>query len=236
MASSAAVDRVYEVRNHKMLDVLDRPDPDGFFDRKSLIGFLTLSMDVLSSGYLVPDGNGWDRTTGAVGTNAPECLWVLYSQYVYGIPRPSDPRPEYWQYFAEKIPIASAIWFRQSVSLRHPYGSAYAPAYAGDMYQDQEQRMVAIADQLLGMGPRPNVIIRPSTLKQPSMMKAEHEQALEQGEHAMEQGAAAMENDAKMTEFQTTETPDEPASEGEERALVERARWLIGQIEGRRAG
>jgi hypothetical protein len=398
MVSGAAVDRVYEVRNHKMLDVLDRPDPDGIFDRKALIGFLTLSMDILGSAYLVPDGNGWDRATGARGTNAPECLWVLYSQYVYGLPRPSDPRVEYWQYFAERIPFASAIWFRQSVSLRQPYASGYSPAYAGDMYQDQEQRMVAIADQLLGMGPRPNVVVSskdpmmpmgvdakerlradlnrkqagpnaggalvtdgsievtpinqppadsswkdlseydrnclasifgqpptfyttdtnlanlqaadeqharfgveprgwaiagkltrfvqefdprlffafddaiqedseskekvismrlasgrtvinqeneedrwppvkwgdepwlPSTLKQPSMMQAEHEQGLATAKAGIEQGQAKAENESKLTKFQTTET------DTEERALVERARWLIGEIEGRRAG
>jgi hypothetical protein len=66
---------------------------------------------------------------------------------------------EFWQYFKDRIPTPNALWFRQSISLRDPYASAYSPTYAGDMYADQEQRMVAIADQLLGMGPRPNMLV-----------------------------------------------------------------------------
>ncbi len=410
LVSAAAVDQVYEIRTHDMLKVLEQPDPDGYFDRPSLIGLMVLSMDILGSGYLVPEGNGWDYQTGSIGRTAPEALWVMYPQYVIPIRYAGDPRVEYWQYFRDKIPFRSSLWFRQSISLRDPYGSAYAPAYAGDTYQEQEQRMVAIADQLLGMGPRPNVVVSskdpmmplgleaknrlyhdlnrrqagsnaggalvtdgsievtpinqppadsswkdlseydrnclasifgqpptfyttdtnlanlqaatqqhaqfaveprcwaiagkltrfvqafdprlffafdaaiqedseskekvismrlekgrttinqeneedrwppvkwgdepwlPGTLKQPSMMQAEHEMGLEQGKAAIEQGDAAveqgekgLEHDGKRVEIEKKKAAQKPAGD-EERTLIERARWLIGEIEGRRAG
>lgn len=397
MVAPAAVDHVYEIRSHKMLDVLDRPDPDGYFDRKSLIGLMVASQDVLGSAHLVPDGNGWDWEKGTVGSNAPEFLWVMYTQYVIPMRFPGDPRIKYWTYFKDRIPFGSALWFRQTVSLRDPYGAAFSPTYAGDMYQDQEGKFIAYYDQIIG-GPRPNLVASPkdamfppnedmrkrheqdlnrrqagpnsgnaivtngaydytainypptdnagrelseydrnclaaifgqpptfyvtdtnlanlqaadeqharfgveprcwsiagrltrfvqqfdkrlffafdeaiqedseskekvitmrlttgrttinqeneedrwpavpwgdepwlpSTLTQPSMMQAQHEQAMKQGEAGIKQTEAGIENDKKTTDFQTSEEPDE------ERSLVSRAKWLIGQIEGRKAG
>ena len=171
MVSAAAVDQVYEVRAHPWLDVLDRPDPDGYFDRKSLIGLMVVSQDIVGSGYLVPQGNGWDCEAGTVGRNAPDWLWVIYAQYVVPWRQPSSPLIEHWQYFAQRLPFANVLWFRQNISLRDPYGAAFSPTYAGDMYQDQEGKFISYYDQIIG-GPRPNLV---ASAKDPMMPPGEAE-------------------------------------------------------------
>lgn len=173
MVSSAAVDQIYEVRNHPILDVLDNPDPYGNFDRRKLIGLMVAQQDVVGSAYLVPEGNGWDwRDTTSRKKGPPEYLWVVYPQYVTPIRQGDSPQVDHFQYFRDRLPFDAVLWFKQSVSLRDPYGSAYSPTYAGDMYADQEQRMISIADQMLGMGPRPNLV---ATAKDPMMPPGETE-------------------------------------------------------------
>jgi hypothetical protein len=77
----------------------------------------------------------------------------------------------------------------------------------------------------------------PATLKQPSMMQAEHEMGLQQGEAAIkqgdasiEQGNAKLENESKMTEFQTTEEPSAADESGQKRALWERLERLRDEM------
>lgn len=165
--SAAAVDRVYEIRNHPILDVLDKPDPYGYFDRCKLIGMLSAYMDVIGSAFLIPEGNGWDWTRpGDRKKGPPEVLWVVYPQYVIPVRYGSTPLINYWQYFRDYLPFEATLWFRQSISLRDAYGSAFSPTYAGDMYADQEGRFIAIYDQVLGLGPRPNLF---ATAKDPMM-------------------------------------------------------------------
>jgi hypothetical protein len=71
---------------------------------------------------------------------------------------PGSPLIESYWYFKDRIPYEALIRFRHSISLRDAYGSSYSPLYAGDVYADQEDRFMAIFDQVLG-GPRPSLLI-----------------------------------------------------------------------------
>jgi hypothetical protein len=161
LVSSAAVDNVYEIRNHPVLDLLDNPDPYGYFDRKKLIGLMVSYCDVVGQSFLAPEGNGWDYTRPDDGRKKgpPDYLWVLCSQYVWPVRYGGDALVDYWQYYQARIPYEAMIRFRHSISLRDVYGSAYGPVYAGTMYSDQEERYTAVWDQVLGIGARPNLIV-----------------------------------------------------------------------------
>lgn len=155
--SPSAVDDTWEVRSHPILDLIDNPDPYGYYSRTKLISLLTRYCDVVGSAYLFPDWDGW-----TIGKNepprVPDYLWVLYPQYVLPIRTAGSPLLNFFQYFAQRLPYQSVVWFRQNVSLRDPYGSAYSPTYAGTQYSDQEEKQITIYDQVLGLGPRPNMI------------------------------------------------------------------------------
>ncbi len=160
--SSAAVDQVYEVRNHPLLDVLDNPDPYGTFTREKLIGLMVSYMDVIGSGFLVPEGNGWDwkisdkpiRPKGP-----PDYLWVIYPQYTIPVRAAASPIVSTFQYFGDRLPYDAVIWLRHNHSLRDAYGASFSPTYAGEPYRKQEQEQIAILSQVLGIGPRPNSVI-----------------------------------------------------------------------------
>ncbi len=157
--STAAVDQVYEVRNHPLLDVLDEPDPYGTFTREKLIGLMVSYMDVLGSAFLVPEGNGWDwEKDNARSMGPPENIWVVYPQYVIPVRLAASPIVSWFQYFGSRLPYQSVMWFRHNHSLRDAYGAAFSPTYAGEPYRKQEQELVAILSQVLGIGPRPNLI------------------------------------------------------------------------------
>ena len=195
--SPAAVDQVYEVRSHGMLDALDRPDPQGFLDRCSLIGLMVVAMDILGGSHIVPDGGGWDYRTGRVGQGPPEYLWALYSQYVIPVREAGSPLVSAWQYFAQRLPFESVLWLRQTISLRDPYGSAFGPAYAGEQYQDQEGKFIAWYDQFFS-GARPNLVASP---KDPMMPPGEdvrkrHEQDLNRRHSGGNAGGAIVTNGA----------------------------------------
>ena len=171
--SPSAVDNIHEVRTHPILDCLDRPDPYGYFDRTKILSLISRYCDVVGSAYFMPEGNGWREDTGNYMLQGdvnrsvkgpPVWLWILYSQYVLPVRMAGSPLINYFQYFADHIPYEQLLWFRTNHSLRDPYGAGYSPSYAGDMYADLEDRFVAIQDQLLGIGPRPNLI---ATAKDP---------------------------------------------------------------------
>jgi hypothetical protein len=176
--SSAAVDQVYEIRNHPLLDVINNPDPYGNFTREQFIGLMCSYMDVVGSAYLVPEGNGWDwKDTSVRRKGPPEFLWMLYPQYTIPIRLSASPIVDHFMYFADWIPRSSAIWFRHNHSLRDAYGSAFSPTNAGEPYRKQEQEQVAILSQVLGIGPRPNMI---ASAKDPMMAPGKKEkEALE---------------------------------------------------------
>lgn len=170
MISPSAVDQVYEIRNHPMLDVLDNPDGLGYFTRESLIGLLVMYQDVVGQAFLVPEGNGWDwrerdQTKRRVGP--PKFLHTIYPQYVIPFRAAASPLITAWQYFEDYIPFEAAIWFRHSISLRDAYGASYSPLYGGYMYADQESRFMSIFDQVLGLGPRPSLLVSPKSPDSP---------------------------------------------------------------------
>ena len=172
--STAAIDQIYEIRNHPLLDTLDNPDPYGTFTREKLIGLLVSYMDVVGSGYLVPEGNGWDwRKDGPIKDKGPpDNLWIVYPQYIIPVRNAASPIISFFQYFADRLPYDSVIWFRHNHSLRDAYGAAFSPTYAGEPYRKQEQEQIAILSQVLGLGPRPNMI---ATAKDPLMPPGESE-------------------------------------------------------------
>ncbi len=156
--STSAVDQVYEIRQHPLLDVLDHPDPYGNFNRKKLIGLMVAYQDVVGSGFLVPEGRGWDwRKSGKI-KGPPENLWVVYPHYTIPIRTGMSPQIDHFQYFADWLPFESVIWFRRNVSLRDAYGSAFSPTYASEPYRQQEQELVSVLSQALGIGARPSII------------------------------------------------------------------------------
>ncbi len=158
--SSAAIDQVYEIRNHPLLDVLDNPDPYGTFaSREQFIGTLVSFQDVVGSCYLVPEGNGWDwRAPQGRSKGPPEFLWLIYPQYTIPIRQAANPIVEFFQYFQDRLPLEAVLWLRHNHSLRDVYGSSFSPTYAGEPYRKQEQEQVAILSQLL-QSPRPNLLI-----------------------------------------------------------------------------
>ncbi len=179
--STAAIDKVYEIRTHPLLDALDNPDPYGTFaSREQFIGTLVSFQDVIGAAYVVPEGNGWDwrKTEPGVMTSKgpPEFLWLLYPQYTIPIRQAANPIVQYFQYFQDKIPRDALLWIRHNHSLRDVYGSSFSPTYAGEAYRKQEQEQVAILSQLLA-SPRPNLLI---SSKDPMMPMGDKEsEALE---------------------------------------------------------
>ncbi len=154
--SPAAVDQVYEIRDHPLLDVIDNPDPYGYLTRDKLIGLICSYQDVVGSCFIVPEGNGWREPNSTI-KGPPLYLWVLYSQYVLPVRNAGSPLIDYFTYFKDRLPFDQVLWFRQTHSLRDPYGGSYSPTYAGDMYADQEDRQIALFDQILG-SPGPSLI------------------------------------------------------------------------------
>lgn len=168
VVSPGAVDQVYEIRNHQLITLLDRPDPYGYFTRKKLLRVLCAGMDVVGSSFWVPDGNGWNwKQPEKRSSMPPEFLWNIYSQYVTPIRYPGQPLIDYFQYFSDRIPFESVMWFRHTHSLRDAYGSSFSPTYAGETYREQEQRFIQILSQVLGLGPRPNIIASAKDPTQP---------------------------------------------------------------------
>lgn len=176
--SSAAIDQVYEIRNHPLLDVLDNPDPYGTFaSREQFIGTIVSFFDVIGATYVVPEGNGWDwRGPQGRSKGPPEHLWLIYPQYTIPIRRAQNPIVDYFQYFQDQLPLEAVLWIRHNHSLRDVYGSFFSPTYAGESYRKQEQQLITILSQLL-QSPRPNLLI---SSKDPMMpMGAAEADALE---------------------------------------------------------
>ncbi len=158
--STAAIDQVYEIRNHPLLDVLDNPDPYGTFaSREQFIGTIVSFFDVVGSTYIVPEGNGWDwRGPQGKSKGPPEFLWLIYPQYTIPVRQSATPIIQAFQYFQDRIPLQAVLWIRHNLSLRDVYGSSFSPTYAGESYRKQEQEMVAMLSQILA-SPRPQLLI-----------------------------------------------------------------------------
>jgi hypothetical protein len=158
--SPSAVDQIYEIRNHPLLDVLDRPDPYNNFSRRKFIALLVAYMDVLGSAYIVPEGNGWDWTDSRPRRKGPpENLWVMYPQWVIPVRTGHSPIVDLFWYFSDRLPLQSVLWFRHGISIKDAYGAAFSPTSAGEPYRQQEQELVAVLSQVMGMPPRPSLVL-----------------------------------------------------------------------------
>lgn len=157
--SKSSVDQIYEIRNHPLLDVLDRPDPYSNFSRKKFIALLVAYMDVVGSAYIVPEGNGWDWTdSNPRRKGPPENLWVVYPQYVIPTRTGRSPIVDTFVYFSDRLPLQSVMWFRHGLSLKDAYGAAYSPTNAAEPYRQQESELVTVLSQAMGIAPRPSII------------------------------------------------------------------------------
>lgn len=166
--STAAIDQIYEIRNHPLLDVVNEPDPYGTFTKEQFIGMIVAFMDVVGSAFVVPEGNGWDwRNESARKKGPPQYLWMVYPQYTIPLRMAANPIVQFFQYFNDRLPLDSVMWLRHTHSMRDVYGSAFSPTYAGEPYRQQEQEQVAILSQVLGLGPRPNLLISPKDAMMP---------------------------------------------------------------------
>ena len=150
--TTATYQDVQEITEHPLLDCLDQPDPDGYFSRQDLIGLMSAYCDVVGVGYCKIDSSG--------PSMPPQHLWPMQAQYVQDLKRPGDPRIERYTYFGGSYKADELLRFRPpSLSLRDPYGRGYSPTYAALQYAMLEDKYVAIQDQLLGQGPRPELLV-----------------------------------------------------------------------------
>jgi HK97 family phage portal protein len=149
---------VKEIRNHLFLDTLDNPDPNGDFDRTTFLKLICLYCDVIGQAYFYPEGPEGRPYTA---------LWPLMSQYVLPIRTSNTPVVSQYQYYAATIYREQMIKFGHGVSLRDPYGANYSPLYAAIEYARLEDKFVSVQEQLLAMGPRPNMIATPKDAQNP---------------------------------------------------------------------
>lgn len=149
--TTARPDDVQEITVHPLLKCLDQPDPEGAFDRRSLLTLVASYLDVVGVAYLKLD---------VAGRQPPTALWPMQAQHVQDIKTAPDPRVAYYLYFGQPYQPEDLLRFRPpALSLRDPYGRGYPPTYAALQYAMLEDKYVAIQDQLLGQGPRPNLLI-----------------------------------------------------------------------------
>jgi hypothetical protein len=147
--SQAAADEIHEVTNHPFIDLLDQPDPDGYFDRTQLIDLICRYIDVVGTSYHKPVDYG----------AFPEELWPLQSQYVTPVRLGNTAFLDKYTYFAENYPFKSILRIRLRPSLHDPYGAGYAGAQAAVEYLGLEDQWVSIQSSVLGAGPRMGMII-----------------------------------------------------------------------------
>jgi hypothetical protein len=159
----AKVDDIYEIRNHPFLDTLKTPDPRGIFDQDKLIKLIIVYQDIVGHAFLYPEGPEG---------RPPQWLWPLFSQYVTPITTAGSPLPSTFSYFGEQLGWDQVVQFRHTLSLRNPYALGYSPAYAAIEYLRLEDRFVSVQEQLLAMGPRPNII---ASVKDPNMPVGQNE-------------------------------------------------------------
>lgn len=141
---------VHEVTNHPILDTLDHPDPDGYFDRAQWVNLICRYIDVVGTAYI-------KAIDGPMGP--PDELWPLQSQYVWPQRSGMSALIDHYQYFTETYKFDELMRFRLRPGLRDPYGSGYAAAQAAWEYAQLEDKFVSVQEQVLGNGPRPGLLV-----------------------------------------------------------------------------
>ena len=162
-SSAKSVVDIHEIRNYPFLNTLNNPDPNGDFDLPKILKLIVICMDVLGRAYFYPEGS----------SNRPyQWFWPLFSQYVIPVREAASPVVKTFQYFNERLDRSEIVWFGHKTSLRDPYGAAFPPLYAAIEYARLEDKFVSVQDQLLAMGPRPNLLASP---RDPNMPVGEAE-------------------------------------------------------------
>lgn len=150
-------DDIHEIRNYPFLDTLSRPDPNDDFDLAKLLKLICLTMDIIGRCYFYPEGpRGMPY----------RWFWPLFSQYMIPIRTAGSPVIKKYQYFNETLDRKEVVRFSHKLSLRDPYGAAFPPLYAAIEYVKLEDKFVSVQEQLMAMGPRPNLLASP---KDPNM-------------------------------------------------------------------
>lgn len=162
-SSTVKVDDIHEIRDYPFLNTLNHPDPNGDFNLTKLIQYSVLCMDILGRAYFYPEGpKGMPY----------RWFWPLFSQYVQPIRETNTPLVKRYQYFNEVLDRRDVFCLTHKMSLRDPYGASFPPLYAAVEYAKLEDKFVSIQEQLMAMGPRPNIIASP---KDPNMPVGEPE-------------------------------------------------------------
>lgn len=154
---SSTVNNIRELRQHRFLNTLNNPEPNGDFDLASLLKLMCLYGDIIGPAYFYPE---YDEA-GVI-----QWLWPLFSQYVLPVRNAGSPVVSTYQYFGSILDRRDLIKFGQGTSIKDPYGTFFPPLYAAIEYCRLEDRFVSVQEQLLSMGPRPNLLATP---KDPNM-------------------------------------------------------------------
>jgi phage portal protein BeeE len=150
-------DEIDEVLQHPLLDALESPNE--FFDRPTLLMYLTACLDSVGAAFLFPE-----RPVGADGLADPSYaaskLWPLQPQYVYPQKGANGELVNKWRYFGDSYDAKELVrvrWF----SLRDPYLSGYAPLHACYEQTSVVDYYTASVEAILKGGSRPDVIVGP---------------------------------------------------------------------------
>lgn len=207
-----AAEAVEEITSHPLLDLLDEPNSE--FDRPLLLAYLSLSIDVVGSGYVRTD----DGTPGL----PPQHLWPLQPQHVYPERITGSAIPDAYIYFGERLTHEQLVRFKM-VSLRDPYGPGYAPAQAAYSYGGLEELWVTSQEQLLRIGPRPSAIVGPIDPAQPfSPDQAKRLRADLNRKHAQAAGGGVIVSEGGYTFNALTYKPSEMGGTDLPRYVLER--------------
>ena len=155
-------ERVDEIADHPLLQVLVNPNPD--FDQTSLIRLTCLYLDVVGSAFWVPE---------AFKFGYPTELWPIQSQYVNPLRDANTLRVRAWQYFGSQYPADEVVHFRIA-GLKDPYGKGYGPLQAAFEHARIHDSYTSVQESLLGTGAKMTVVISP---KDPAQSMGEPERA-----------------------------------------------------------
>lgn len=163
-------DETHEINVHPALDTLDAPDPDGYFDRQSLLSLIVRYVDVVGAAYNKPDG-----PAGVF----PLWFWPLASQYIVPVPMAGSPLLAGYTYFGESYEFTDLVRFRLTPSLKDPYKGGYCATYAALEYAGLEDEWISIQRNTLSNGARPSLLVSAADATMP--IGDETARRLEQG-------------------------------------------------------
>jgi Phage portal protein len=155
VGSGSKIADIREIRDHQFLYALNNPDPYDILNLVQLLKLIVMYNDTVGACYLYPEGEPY------------RWLWALHSQYVYPVINSASPIPSGYTYGGIVYKPEQLVCFRINPSLKNPYAANYSPLYAAVEYAKLEDKFVSIQEQLMAMGPRPNLLATPSDPNMP---------------------------------------------------------------------